>query len=279
LVLKEVIERESQGRIQIQVLGGQEVIPPPQQFDAVRNGVVDILVAAPYYQGTVPEIYALIFSHQNGVEMRASGIHNAMVKAHAEKAGVHYLGLSSGQPGKAYRIYLKKAVDSADLSGLKIRVSPATAAAVEALGAEPVSIPFTDTYTALERGTVDGFAATYTGIMQPGLHEVTGYILDRPFYSLNAAVVMNQKAWDALPAETKAELERILPIYEAETEADNNELSAAEDKALAAAGMKFITLSSEAAAKFDETVEKVGWQALMKADPDGGPALMEMSSR
>tara|TARA_R110002126_G_scaffold286859_1_gene439074 strand:- start:31569 stop:32576 length:1008 start_codon:yes stop_codon:yes gene_type:complete len=279
-ILKEVVERESGGKIQVNILGGPEVIPSQQQFDGLKNGIIDIMMAAvPYYAGTVPETFALLYTTQNGAEMRASGLFEFMHGVHRQKANVEYIANGGGQPGTAFRFYLKEPVEKADLSGMKIRVSQTTADVTAALGGTPVSIPFADTYAALERGVVDGFGATYTGIMHPGLHEVTKYVLDEPFYSLNAPILVNGAKWDGLSDEVRAELERIGPIYEAAVEEFNAASLAAEDAALKEAGMEFITLSPEESAKFQELVQRVGWEAYLAKDPEGGAALKDLASK
>ncbi|MBX3575075.1 MAG: TRAP transporter substrate-binding protein DctP [Mesorhizobium sp.] len=279
-ILKEVVERESGGKIQISILGGPEVVPSQQQFDGLRNGVIDIMMAAvPYYAGTVPETFALLYTAQNGAAMRASGLFDFMQDVHRKKGNVEYIANGGGQPGTAFRFYLKKPIEKADFTGLKIRVSQTTADVTTALGGTPVSIPFADTYAALERGVADGFGAPYTGIMDPGLHEVTKYVLQEPFYSLNAPILVNGAKWGALPEDVKAELKRIGPIYETEVEKFNGLSLAAEDTALKEKGMEFITLPPAESAKFQETVQKVGWESYLKTDPEGGPALKELASK
>jgi TRAP-type transport system periplasmic protein len=279
-IFKEVVERESGGKIKVAILGGTEVVPSLQQFDALRNGVIDVAMAAvPYYAGTVPETYALLYTNQAGQQMRATGLFEFMRKVHRDKANVYYLASGGGQPGTAFRFYFKKKIDKADFTGMKIRVSPTSTAIVKALGGTPVSVPFADTYAALERGVVDGFAATYTGITEPGLHEVAKYALQHPFYSLNAPILVNGRKWDALPQQVKAELDRIALLYEAEVEKFNTSAVEAEDKLLKQKGMEFITLPEAEAKKFYDIALKVGWDDYLAKDTAGGEALKALATK
>lgn len=278
-ILKEVVERESEGRIAVNILGGPEVVPSQQQFDALRNGVIDVgLAVVPYYAGTVPESLALLYTRQSGAEMRESGLFDAMREVHLEKAGLHFLASGGGQPGTAFRFYFKEAVESADFSGLDIRVSESTAAIVEKLGGTPVSIPYADTYTALERGVVDGFGATSTGVVAPRLHEVVDYVLDEPFYSLASPMMVNGTVWDSLSAEIQDELTRIGLIYESEVEAFNIAALQEEDDTLKAAGVQFVQLPAEEAQKFRAVVDDLGWTGFLAANAEAGEEIMALAT-
>jgi TRAP-type C4-dicarboxylate transport system substrate-binding protein len=235
------------------------------------------MAPVPYHAGTVPESFALLYTNQDSATMRETGLFEQMRVDHDERADLHYLANAGGQPSMAYRFYLKEPIESADLSGLKIRVSGATAPVVEALGGTPVSIPYADTYTALERGVVDGFGATYTGVVEPGLHEVISYVLQEPFYSLNAPILVNNDVWEGLSQEVKDELERIAPIYESAVEEYTSKSLATEDEALRGHGVEYIELPEVESEKFRETVQNTGWDAYMGLDPEGGEDLRALA--
>ncbi len=56
VIFGEILEQKSGGKLKVKFLGADEVVPPLEQFDAVRNGTVDIaLGVASYYTGSVPE--------------------------------------------------------------------------------------------------------------------------------------------------------------------------------------------------------------------------------
>src|SRR5918996_251953 len=40
-LFKEIVEKETDGRVKIDIIGAEEAVPSLQQFDALRNGVVD----------------------------------------------------------------------------------------------------------------------------------------------------------------------------------------------------------------------------------------------
>ena len=65
-----------------------------------------------------------------------------------------------GRPGTGvlFQLFLNKPIKTvADLKGMKIRVSPTNVPFMKAVGANPVQMPPSDVYTAMERGVVDGY--------------------------------------------------------------------------------------------------------------------------
>ena len=280
VLLKEVVERETNGRVEIKILGGPEVIPSLEQFDGLRNGVVDILQGpVPYYVGAVPETFALLYTNQTSAEMRDSGLYQRMAELHDEKVDLHQWAITSGQPGTAFRFYLKAPMETADFTGLKIRVAASTAAIVTALGGTPVSIPFADVYTALERGVADGFGSTYTGIVEPGFPEVFDYVLQEPFYTLSGPILIRNDVWAGIPDDLKQELDRIAPIYEQVFADFTAQSLAKEDEALRAAGIEFIELPAGEKEKFSSTVLDIGWDAYAKIDPEGVDDLRALATK
>ena len=117
-------------------------------------------------------------------------------------------------PDQAF--FSKKAVRKpADFKGLKTRVhSVALASLVAGLGGEPLTIPFADTYTALERGTLDaGITGTKPGF---GLrwYEVSKYLVGPISMRPHVALSINKNSWRRLPADVqqilKEEAEKIV---------------------------------------------------------------------
>jgi TRAP-type transport system periplasmic protein len=87
-----------------------------------------------------------------------------------------------------------------DMKGLKIRSHGTSAMTVKALGGTPVAMPMPETYTALQKGVVDG--AMYPMEANKGwkLGEVIDFVtLDYPAaYTTTFFVVMNKDKWNAL---------------------------------------------------------------------------------
>ena len=278
-ILQKMLDERSKGQIKIQFIGGEEVVKAFEQFDAVRNGVADIsLAVASYYTGTVPEALAVQYNQKLlPSEMRKNGFYDLMRKIHLDKGNVIYLANASGTPGRAFRLYSKKKIDKADLSGMKIRVSPVYTALVQGLGGTPVSMPPADVYSALERGVVDGYGWTYAGIIDYSFQEVAKYAIDPPFYSLNSAILMNRAAYEKLPPAAKATLEEVAKDFETVVANYYSGYIKDEDAKLKAKGLEVLTLPPAEATKYLDVAYKGGWADFIAKNPVDGPKLKALT--
>lgn len=275
-IFKELVDERLGGKLEIQYLGGPEVQQPNDQFDALRNGVVDVILgAAAYYRAEVPMAAAVQFSRKPPSELRKSGYFEIMKEIHAEK-DVVYLANTAG--ANKFRMYLLNKVEKPDFSGLAIRVSPVYLPMVQALGGTPATIAPGEVYTALERGTIQGYGWTYTGIGTFGWDEKTKYVIDHPFYSLDGALLVNKAAYDALPDDVKQALDEIAVELEKRVEEFFAGKFETEDAELREKGIEFLRFSDDDAAKFLDTAYKAGWDDFLAKNKqvlDQNPALVE----
>ncbi len=275
---QQMVEERLNGRLEIQYLGAGEVVPPFEQLEALRNGVVDVILgAASYYAGTVPEANGVLLSKLPPSQLRTNGYYQIMRELHATKGGVVYLANVGGTPGKAFRLFTSVKLDSSDLTGRKIRVTPVYADLVKALGGTPITMKPSEVYTAMERGVIDGYGWSYGGITDFAWQEVTKYVIDHPFFMANTSILLNQKAWDSLPTDVKAELEEIGVELEKKSESFLAEYNVDEDDRLSGMGISFIEFAPDDAKHFIDLAYQVGWDNFIAQNPDVGPRMKELS--
>jgi TRAP-type C4-dicarboxylate transport system substrate-binding protein len=272
------VNEKLKGKLSVSYVGGPEVAAPNQQFQALKNGVVDVLLgAAAYYRTEVPMAWAVQFVEKTPPELRKSGWYDVMRKIHLDQGGVVYLA-NTAAGGGAFRIYMAKKIDKPDFKGLKIRVSPVYTPLVTALGGAPISMAPGEIFTGLERKVVDGYGWTYTGIDTLGLNEVTKYVIDHPFYSLDTVVLMNKGVWDKL----SPEIQKVLEEVAAETERQHSAYMQAalkkEDEKLRKLGIEFIKFSPADAERYVRTAYDSGWKDFAEknaASIKANPGLLE----
>lgn len=134
-----------------------------------------------------------------------------------EEAGLGVRGLFYAEEGFR-NFFFKDAVSGiSDLAGKKIRVSndPIMTGMVKGLGASPTVVSFTELYTSLSSGVVDGAEQPIANYKSNAFNEVAPYmILDR--HTLGCAeVIMSDAAWDKLTDTQKS------AVQEASTYASN----------------------------------------------------------
>lgn len=279
-LFQEMVEERLGDRVEVKYLGANEVVPPFEQFEALRNNVVDVIMgAASYYTGQVPEAMAKTYAQRSPTKLRENGFYDLMREIHLEKGGVVYLANVGGAEGTAFRFFSNREITEPDFSGLRVRVTPVYLELVEALGGEPVTMAPPEVYTALERGVVHAYGWSYGGIRDFGWHEVTDYVIDHAFYTANTSILINADVWNDLPDDVKAELEEIAIELEARAEAFMVEHNKTIDAALDEAGIEFLTFSDEDAKNFHELAYDVVWSEFLDNHPDVGPRLQELSRK
>lgn len=118
-------------------------------------------------------------------------------------------------PGQS--LYSKKPLSSMqDLKGSKMRAyNPATTRIAEYVGAQPVTIQLAELGQALATGTVDNFLTSSASGVDSKLYEHVKYFYDVNAWLPRNALVVNQKAFDALDKATQATVLKVAAAAEA----------------------------------------------------------------
>lgn len=210
---KELVNKMSGGRIQIEVFGPGALAPPDQILQALGKGMFEISASAgAYVAGVMPEAY-IEFGMPGGVRNYEElmiyydnlGFADTIRKAYA-KHNVYYLGSIFDQ---WYGMISKKPIRTVkDFKGLKVRSTGIVSRMFAELGASPVFLPLSECYTGLAMGTID--AVSFCG---PDSHwdmklmEVAKYEIAPPIMTSTGNIIINMDIWKALPEDLKTILE------------------------------------------------------------------------
>lgn len=277
-LVKEKAEKKYPGEIEIQYTGGPEVIPSNEQVEAARMGVVDMVFTTDgYYTSAVPEANALSVSMFDGWEERSRGINDFLNKLHVEKVNCTYLGrLGHNLP---FVLYLMKPIKSADLTGLKIRVSPTNIGFIKKLGGQPVVIPPTEVYPALERGVVDGYVFPAAVITDWGWEKLTKYIVNPGFYNGANVVLVNKNKWDQLSNPLQKLLTEALDEAARFAKQRSVDRIKEANETFKKLGIQYIDLPPAEAKKLTDAAYSALWDIIIEKSPVNGPKLREMVSK
>ena len=210
------VEADSQGKIKIEIfpsmqLGGT----PPQLYDQVRDGVVDIVWTLP---GSTPGRFPTTEVMELPFIVASRGIVNA--KAAQELADAHIkdevkdIKLLSFWAHDAGHIHANKPVKTMDdLKGLKLRNPTRLAGeALKALGATSIGMPVPQVPESLAQKVIDGAVVPWEVVPAIKLHELVKFhteITGTPaFYAASFFLAMNKAKYDGLPAELKAVIDK-----------------------------------------------------------------------
>lgn len=275
----DILKKNSNGALEIKIIGGPEAIRPFDQFEATRKGVVDLMIAPEsYFAAAVTKVP---FSHLAQItpqEERRRGLYE-LRRDLLEKHNIYYLG--KAQMGGNFYFWIKSPIKyPREMAGKKIRVSPFYIPFMKALGASPVVLPPPEVYTALERGVVDGLGWPVSGVADHRWHEVCKYVIPYGVWQASIEVLMNLETYKKIPEN----LQKVLndSMIQAELEiADywSNEFEH-EWKKVLDGGVTRIEFSPEDARYYTDLAYSSSWEDVMKnIEPkDLGPKLKKLLS-
>jgi TRAP-type C4-dicarboxylate transport system substrate-binding protein len=276
-LVEQMVAQKAPGELKIQYIGGPEAVKTPDQVQALQRGMVDmVFTTTAYYVSVLPEVDALKLSDWTPAEERTNGTWAYMNELH-KKLGLVYvarLGLDI-----KFHLYLKKPIKSADLKGLNIRVSPMYLQMIKGLGGNPVVIPPTEVYVALERNVVDGYCWPATGIRDWGWDKQTKYLVEPGFYGVPNPLLMNLSTWNKLPRKLQDLLTEAATEAEKKVVAQFEELAKKERPLLVKEGIQVIDLPAPEKEKFLKVANEEGWKDVLQKNPKTGPELKKLLTK
>lgn len=168
------------------------------------------------------------------------------------------------------RLYTKTAVNTlADLKGLKIRaIGPADASFVRGIGGEATTTEWSELYTALQQGMVDGLMAADGAYLSMKFYEVTKNIYDTANAGPSFFIVINEQALAKLPVDVR---EKFLSMRPSLTEANRASYLTSDEKAREALlknGMAVHAVKDPDQAKMREVAKPIIEQWASRLKPD-----------
>ena len=259
----ETVNKLGKGKVEITFKGSRDVVPTFDQPEALVRGLFDVWYGAPnYWAGVVPGGYFFELSPYDVPDKGpGSDLYNFIVKMY-EKKGVRYVGHFCGEPstGNHFMYTQKKISGIGDLKGRKIRVPPLTRFFVKKIGAEPVTLPPSEVYLALERGTVEGFTwPYYDGFTAFGWHKISKFVISHPLYRDGVSIMMNLAKWNKLSGDAKKVMLDAVGPVQGWTAGWVSAFQAQQLKAMLKGGMKLVTFSDKEAAHWRKTAGEALW--------------------
>ncbi len=214
---RDLWEAAGKGRFEMHISYGSALSPEKENLDSVKLGLIEgAYVCIGYGPNKTPlaQVLELPFLLSKDMRVNTAVIdavmrHPLITEELAARWNAKYLMVAAVG---VYEFMGNKRVGNLDdLKGTRMRISGANATVLEEFGAVPTMVTAPESYTALERGTIDlsGFPWTDSfGAFR--LHEVSDYatlgISMGGFACIN---VVSQDAWNDLPEDLRAMLPQV----------------------------------------------------------------------
>jgi TRAP-type C4-dicarboxylate transport system substrate-binding protein len=215
-----MIEERTNGRVKITIYPAGSLLKQAQSIDGVLNNVAQISFAdieQSWGRFPLTEVVSLPMTpwarnERTGNYLVYQLFEKGLISS--EFKDMKVLGLITAPP--MVLSSSKKPIRTvSDMKGLKIATGQkGLADAVQLMGASPSNVLASDTYLALQRGTVDATMFSWVGMAIFKLQEVTKYHNDSGWAVGPLATVMNRQTWDSLPAERLVQSIKAMPGHE-----------------------------------------------------------------
>lgn len=206
------------GNVEIDVLPTKAVVPHRETIDAVANGILDgDLNAVSYFSGRDPAfavIGDLIAGYDTVDQVQTFCQHGGgkeiLQKLYDKytKGKVHVVGC--GPYAKEAFVSTIPIKTVADFKGVKVRSPEGLAAEVfRRAGASPVSLPFSEVYSALEKKIIDAAdASAHVNNNASGMYKIAKFPIYPGIHSMAVLqFIVNKKVWDKLGKEGQTTVE------------------------------------------------------------------------
>jgi TRAP-type mannitol/chloroaromatic compound transport system substrate-binding protein len=205
----------SGGKFQISVHAAGELVPAFGVVDAVQSATVEAAHTASYYFYGKDPTFCLGCAVPFGLNSRqmTAWVYegNGLKLMREFYAKYNIISFPGGNTGAQMGGWFRKEIKSvADIKGLKFRCNPFAGKVLEPFGVVPQSIPGSDIYPALEKGTIDG--AEWVGPYDDqklGFNKVAANYYYPGWWEGGPQLdfFINTKTWDALTPDYKAMVE------------------------------------------------------------------------
>ncbi|MDD3443919.1 MAG: TRAP transporter substrate-binding protein [Zavarzinia sp.] len=272
---KELAEKYTNGQVKVEVYPNSQLYKDKEELEALQLGAVHMLAPSLAKFGPLGvrafEAFdlPLIFPDKEALRRITNGpIGKEMLGLLSEKG---ILGLAFWDNGFKIMSANSPLHVPDDFLGLKMRIqsSKVLEAQMNALGAIPQVLAFSEVYQALQTGVVDGTENPPSNMYTQKMHEVQKHAtLSRHGY-LGYAVIVNNKFWTDLPADVRAELDKAM----AEASEFTNGIALEENEralaAMKAAGTTtFYELTADERKQWVDTLLPVHDQMAERIGPD-----------
>lgn len=267
----ELVEEYSNGSIVVELFPDNQLGDDKTVVENTQIGEVDIAVASTSSIATVyPDYYLYdtpyLFLNQDEVyDVGFGGEAGTKIMEGVDSIGLK--GVAMWENG--FRNYTNNTVDvkaPADVKGMKIRTmeNEIHLAAWKALGANPTPMAFSELFTALQQGTVDGQENPLGIIASNKFYEVQKYISLTQHVYTPYCVVMNPDRYDSMSDAQKEAFDKAMAEATEFQIEESHKADAESVKIMEDAGSTVTVLTEEEKAEFQKIVQDADIFSLVK---------------
>ena len=206
----------TQGQVKVEVYPNSQLYKDKEEIEALQLGSVQMLAPSlsKFAQLGMREFEAFdlpfLFADQKALHAVTNGPVGKRLLQKLEPRGI--VGLAYWDNGFKVMSANRPINTTADYRGLRMRIQPSKVldAQMQALGAVPLVLAFSETQQALQTRVVDGTENPPSNLYTQQMHLVQKHVSVTHHGYLGYALVVNKKFWDGLPVPLRLALGRAI---------------------------------------------------------------------
>jgi C4-dicarboxylate-binding protein DctP len=215
-LFKKLAEERTGGRVVVEVYPNSQLYKDREETEALQLGAVQMLAPSLSKFGPLGvrqfELFDLpyIFPNKETLYRVMDGDIGKQLFSMLETKGI--IGLAYWDNGFKHMSANRPLRTVDDFKGLKMRIqsSKVLEAQMKALGANPQVMAFSEVYSALQQGVVDGTENPMSNFYTKKMNEVQKHLTLSQHGYLGYAVIVNKAFWEGLPADIRKILEQAM---------------------------------------------------------------------
>ncbi len=249
---KQSIEQRTDGELTLNVFPNSQLGSDEDVVEQIRSGAnIAILIDAGRLSEYQPELGILsapylVEDYTQYEAITQSDLYNQWVESLADNSGLRLMNYNWFQGAR--EMLTKEPVEKPeDLQGLRIRTinSPVWLKTIEAMGATPTPLPWSEVYSALQLGSIDGAEAQLTAADGQRLQEVINNVALTHHIQLMSGIVTSEQWYQSLPENLRSILDEELKKAGAEASQATVDALDATRKRMEEAGVTFTEVDTE----------------------------------
>lgn len=202
---KSYVEEKSNNQLKVELFPAGVLGKEPEMVESLKMGNLEAYVGGPFDALTQKLNLILMpffFDNQEALMRVAHSEAGEKIMADANKNNIKILAFGNGG-SRQITNNVREIKNPSDLKGIKLRTPPMKSIieCMKALGANPVSIPYADTYMALKTGVADGQENPLANIADMKFYEVQKYLTYINYQFHPEVLSMNLNFYNNLPKE------------------------------------------------------------------------------
>jgi TRAP-type transport system periplasmic protein len=205
---KEIVEEKTEGNVKVEIYPANQLGATKEFTEGVALGTIEMaevgydilgLIDPMCYTLTLPYLHSTL---EHYIEVVEGPIGEEINQHLINTSDIRILGALNRGPRQMMN-GVRPVRTPEDLKGLKIRSpeNPLNAGTVRSMGATPVPMTWSEVYTALSQGVVDGVENAIDELFSQNLHEVQKHLSLTRHIFVAVPIVINETFYKGLPVE------------------------------------------------------------------------------